>query len=49
MDHIKQLYDLNSVVMAAARMPQIIKNFRVGALLDMPMVTHHSWQSSWQQ
>lgn len=42
MDHIKQLYDLNSVVMAAARMPQIIKNFRVGALLDMPMVTRHS-------
>jgi hypothetical protein len=39
MDHIKQLYDLNSVVMAAARMPQIIKNFRVGVLSDVTTVT----------
>lgn len=42
MDHIKQLYDLNSVVMAAARMPQIIKNFRVDLLLHMGVNTLYS-------
>jgi hypothetical protein len=33
-DRIKQLYDLNSAVMAAARMPQIVKNFKVEYAAD---------------
>lgn len=37
-DRIKQLYDLNSAVMAAARMPQIVKNFKVDLLLDLRII-----------
>jgi hypothetical protein len=37
-DRIKQLYDLNSAVMAAARMPQIVKNFKVKSC------SLHMWQ-----